>query len=176
MPSAAARPRPARSRRRHGAGWRSCARSCSSWRCAGCLLCGAVGGLQAEAAHSQGTASTPLFRRLPHHTHPLAPTLQAQRQGVQAQLDVASSARERTRESLKHLKTGTRFTRGVGAALAGVVGRSRGGEEPACDSSLGPGLAACLRTRSHSAGAPGARPMWLTCPALEPPPACSGKH
>ncbi|PRW59013.1 hypothetical protein C2E21_2514 [Chlorella sorokiniana] len=37
--------------------------------------------------------------------------LLGQRQGLQAQLDVATDAQERTRESLKQLKTGTRFTR-----------------------------------------------------------------
>lgn len=37
---------------------------------------------------------------------------QAQKQALRAQLDVATDAQERTRESLKQLKTGTRFTRG----------------------------------------------------------------
>ena len=51
-----------------------------------------------------------------HATPPPAcvPPLQAQKQALQAQLDVVADAQQRTRESLKHLKTGTRFTRGGG--------------------------------------------------------------
>lgn len=67
-----------------------------------------------DAKHSGRVKTTPQQASIKSRLGELRTHLQqllAQKQALRAQLDVATDAQERTRESLKQLKTGTRFTR-----------------------------------------------------------------